>query len=433
MNCSDKLKRYFDIYIPTEKCNFTCSYCYVSQEGNASGKIIPIGHTPQEIRKALSMKRLGGVCLLNFCAGGETLLGDDILPIIYGLLEEGHYISIVTNGTITKCFDEMGTWSSNILSHVFIKFSFHYLELKSRKLLNQFFNNVRLMRSKGCSISLELMPHDDLMPYADEIKKVCLENVKALPHLTVGRDDTSCELKLLSELSLDEYGGGVWQAFDSDMFRYKLSMWGKDQRQFCYAGEWSCSLRLDTGDLYQCNGLICIDNVYDRIDEELHFKPVGNRCPHPHCWNCHAYLCLGVMPDVEAPTYADMRDRLCSDGSRWLNDDVREFFSQKLENNNIQYTKTEKRMINENAALTQKCCGQEQLIKQYQNENTDYKNWVANLQNQVNDRLTELEEYKDWVHNLQAQIEERNKENREYKDWVNNLQVQIDSLKNGNN
>ena len=97
------------------------------------------------------------------------------------------------------------------------------------------------------------------------------------------------------------------------------------------------------------------------------------------------------------------------------------------------FNEEEKRMINENAALTQKCCGQEQLIKQYQNENTDYKNWVANLQNQVNDRLTELEEYKDWVHNLQAQIEERNKENREYKDWVNNLQVQIDSLKNGNN
>lgn len=179
--------------------------------------------------------------------------------------------------------------------------------------------------------------------------------------------------------------------------------------------------------------MICIDNIYDETDEELHFKPVGNRCPHPHCWNCHAYLCLGVMPDVEAPTYASMRDRLCSDGSRWLNDDVREFFSQKLENNNIKYNETEKKLINENSALVQKSCRQEQLIKQYQNENTDYKNWVENLQNQVNDRLKELADYKDWVHNLQIQIEERNKENQEYKDWVNNLQVQINSLKNGNN
>lgn len=432
MSCQDRLKRFFDIYIPTEKCNFTCSYCYVGQEGKASGEIVPIRHTPAEVRKALSKNRLGGVCFLNFCGGGETLLGDDILPIIYELLKEGHYIQIVTNGTITKRFQEISTWDSDILVRLLFKFSFHYMELKTRNCLALFFDNVHLMQSVGCSISLELMPHDELIPYIDEIKKICLAQVKALPHLTVGRDNITSELKLLSQYTKDEYGG-VWKSFDSEMFKFKIDMFGKPQKQFCYAGEWSCSLRIDTGDLHQCNGLICVDNIYDRIDEELCFKPVGNGCPYPHCYNCHAYLCLGVVPDIEAPTYADMRDRLCSDGSRWLNDDVREFFSQKLENNNIQYTETEKKLINENAALMQKSCRQEQLIKQYQNENTDYKNWVANLQNQVNDRLTELEEYKDWVHNLQAQIEERNRENQEYKDWVNNLQVQIDSLKNGNN
>lgn len=53
------------------------------------------------------------------------------------------------NGTITRRFEDMSIWSSNILSLAFIKFLFHHLELKGRKLLNQFFNNVCLMRGKG--------------------------------------------------------------------------------------------------------------------------------------------------------------------------------------------------------------------------------------------------------------------------------------------
>lgn len=429
MSFQDSLKRFFDIYIPTEKCNFACSYCYVGQEGKASGEIAPIGHVPVEVRKALAKKRLGGVCFLNFCGGGETLLGDDILPIIHELLAEGHYIQIVTNGTITKRFHEISTWESELTLHLFFKFSFHYMELKKRNCLEKFFDNVQLMRNKGCSISLELMPHDELIPYADEIKRICFEKVKALPHLTVGRDNTTSDLRLLSRLTKEEYGGGVWSTFDSDMFRYKMAMFGKKQRQFCYAGEWSCSLRIDTGDLYQCNGLLCIDNIYDRIDDELHFKVVGNRCPHPHCWNCHAYLCLGVMPDADAPTYASMRDRICTDGSRWLNEEVRMFFSQKLETANRKYTEIEKKLINENATLVQQNCKQQQLIEQYQNENAEYKSWNDNLQAQINERLKELAEYKDWVNNLQVQVEERNKENLEYKDWVNNLQVEIESLK----
>lgn len=212
MNESERMKRFFDIYVPTEKCNFTCSYCYVGQEGKASGKIDPIGHTPAEVRKALSKKRLGGVCFLNFCGGGETLLGDDILPIIHELLEEGHYIQIVTNGTITKRFQEMCMWDSELLNRLFFKFSFHFMELKTRNCMELFFDNVQLMRSKGCSISVELMPHDELIPYIDEIKEVCLKKVKTLPHLTVGRDNTTSELKLLSRFTKEEYGGGgvVW-------------------------------------------------------------------------------------------------------------------------------------------------------------------------------------------------------------------------------
>ena len=86
------IKKFIDIYVPTETCNLQCHYCYIALLNKFSQKIHPIGHTAKEIRKALSRKRLGGICMINICAGGETLLSEEILPIVKQLLEEGHYV-----------------------------------------------------------------------------------------------------------------------------------------------------------------------------------------------------------------------------------------------------------------------------------------------------------------------------------------------------
>lgn len=436
------MKKFIDVYVPTEICNFSCSYCYVSQEETISKQILPIRHEPEEIRKALSKERLGGVCLLNFCGGGETLLGNDILPVIKVLLEEGHYISVVTNGTITKRFEEISKWKNELKRHLFLKFSFHYMELKKRNLLDIFFYNCNLMKREGISISLELMPHDELIPYIGEIKKVSLDKVGALPHVTVGRNNNTKQLKLLSYLSMDEYKK-VWGTFHSIMFDFKMDMFGKEQRGFCYAGNWSCSLRIDTGDLFQCNGLIKIDNIYSDILRPITFRIVGNKCPHPHCWNCHSYFALGVMPTIDAPTYREIRDRVCKDGTHWLNQECREFFQQKLSDSNYVLNKDEERLSNENTELFQKNIYLErknnelqilndnlqQQIEERLKELYEYKNWVVNLQKQVEDRLKELGEYKNWVNNLQNQVCARQSELEIYKQWVNNLQNQIKELK----
>lgn len=106
----DKIKRFIDCNVPTQICNLKCPYCYVDQVDGFSGKIRNINHSPEEVRKALSKKRMGGTILINFCGTGETLLGEDILPIVYEILKEGHYVQIVTNGTITKRFDEIVQW-----------------------------------------------------------------------------------------------------------------------------------------------------------------------------------------------------------------------------------------------------------------------------------------------------------------------------------
>ena len=96
------LKRFIDCYIETETCNLRCHYCYITQKRRFNNKLVKFKHTPQEIRKALSKERLGGTCLFNLCAGGETLLVAEILDVVMELLAEGHYVMIVTNGVLTK-------------------------------------------------------------------------------------------------------------------------------------------------------------------------------------------------------------------------------------------------------------------------------------------------------------------------------------------
>ena len=60
------IKRFIDCNVPTQTCNLKCPYCYVGQVEGFSGKVRTIGHTPIEVRAALSKKRMGGIILLIF-------------------------------------------------------------------------------------------------------------------------------------------------------------------------------------------------------------------------------------------------------------------------------------------------------------------------------------------------------------------------------
>ena len=127
-----KIKRYLDCYIPITTCNLRCSYCYIAQQGLFDSKPMKLDHSPEEIARALSPARMGGICCINLCAGGETLLAPQVIDIIRALLEQGHYVMVVTNGLLTQRFDELAGLTGELLRRLFFKFSFHYLELERK-------------------------------------------------------------------------------------------------------------------------------------------------------------------------------------------------------------------------------------------------------------------------------------------------------------
>lgn len=340
----EKIKRFIDCYIPTETCNFRCHYCYVTQHRKFNNKIAKFNYDPSYIRKALSRKRLGGICLFNLCAGGETLLSEDVVKITKELLEEGHYVMIVTNGSLTKRFQEISEFGKEKLSRLFFKFSFHYMELKRLNLLNTFFKNVELMEKAGASYTLEITPTDELEPYINEIKEVCMEKNGALPHITIGGKDSE-DIPVLTEHNFEDYKK-IWKTFDSKLFDFKSEIFGKKRKEFCYAGDWSVYLNLITGDMRQCYCGKVIDNIYKNPEQPIKFCAIGNNCTMPHCYNGHAFLALGDIPELETPKYSELRNRKKKNGDEWLKDKMKLFMSNKLNESNEEYSNLKKTKIN---------------------------------------------------------------------------------------
>lgn len=332
----ERMIRFIDCHVPTETCNFRCPYCYITQKRCFEKKLGTIGRRPEEVRKALSTKRWGGVLFINFCAGGETLLGEDLLPILFSVLEEGHFVQIVTNGSMDRRFDEIAQWPSELLNRLFVKFSFHYTELNRLGMVERFFANILKVRNAGASISLEITPGDEMVPFIDEMKEVSVKYLGALPHVTVARNEKTAGFEILTKYAEEEYRH-IWETFASPMFDLKMKLVSEKRTEFCYAGEWTFFLDLKSGELKQCYRGDVIDNIYCDVDKPIHFRPIGRHCPEHYCYNGHVWMTLGVIPGMSVPFYSDIRDRECTDKSHWLSDRVRKFFSQKFEEGNTVY------------------------------------------------------------------------------------------------
>lgn len=126
------MKKFIDIHVPISICNFNCKYCYVKQEKNNDREKTIFKYSPETVKKALSIERMGGICHFNICGEGETLIPRELVEYVRVLLENGHYVMIVTNGTLSNRFDEYFQLPKECIERLAFKFSFHYQELKEK-------------------------------------------------------------------------------------------------------------------------------------------------------------------------------------------------------------------------------------------------------------------------------------------------------------
>lgn len=328
----DKIKRAIFFSIPTSICNFRCHYCYLNQrEKSYQGKQTTFLYNSEHVAKALSRERLGGVCYFNFCAEGETLLTKNIEKYIYAIVKQGHYVEIITNMTVTSIINKILSWDKTYLQRISFKCSFHYLELKKHNLLNIFSENVNNAWKRGCSASIEITPDDELIPYIDEVKKFSIEHFGALPHLSIARDDSNNH-DYLTKLPINEYDK-IWSQFNSSFWEFKKNIFNIRRKEFCYAGAWSLYVDLSTGSTKQCYCNRYSQNIFENINKPIEFIAIG-RCMESHCYNGHAFLTFGCIPQFTPIGYGDIRDRIKKDGSHWIQLQMKSFLNTKLEENN---------------------------------------------------------------------------------------------------
>jgi hypothetical protein len=317
--------------------------------GELKGEIKPLPHSIEYIGKAMSVERLGGASFFNMCGMGETLLAPYVVELAEQFISQGHCVHIVTNGTLTGRIKELCTLSAETRQNLSVLMSLHYLELKQKKILDCFFDNFRLLKNAGISVMTTLATSDDLIEHIDEIKEVCINEIRALPNVTISRDASKqFDNPILSALDRDEFYK-TWKTFDSKLFEAQYSYLGVKRKEFCYAGEWIFNFLLENGNLFACPSGVGnpLTNVYDDVSAPVRLAALGTNCPFSYCYCGHCYVSFGAIPSLPYPySYTEMYNRVCNDGSEFITSKRKAFLDSGLIESNTEYSENKKTYIN---------------------------------------------------------------------------------------
>lgn len=204
------------------------------------------------------------------------------------------------------------------------------------KILEREFENINLIKNSPCSFTVEYITSDEMLLNIEELKQRCMEKLGgALPQLNIPRDERRRDLGVYSKYSWDNYRQ-KWNecGFDSEFFKYRLQTFGKRYRGYCYTGYRQIWVDLSDGTYRQCYHTPRIPGFMEWW-KPIKWIPVGYNCPEAHCYVMHSHMSLGIVPYESYmdyyPTYAEIRNRVCSDGSEWIKPTYKEAFSYGVE------------------------------------------------------------------------------------------------------
>lgn len=326
------MRRFIECLIPLTACNLKCSYCYVIHQGRRNNEQANFLYSPETIGKALSVDRLGGVSFISMTASGETFISPELPYVSLEILKQGHFINITTNGTLTSQIQKFLEVTEEYHSRIHISFSFHYMELKEKGLLDAFFDNIDRVRSAGCSMLLQINLADEYVPYWDEIKRLSKERVGAYPQVALTRERCGGIYKIMTQTMTDEAYIDKGREMDSPLFDFTCQNFMVKRSEYCYAGYWSAKLNLCTGEMTGCYGLGVHQNIFKDISKPIKWVPIGNNCKFCYCINSSHFISQGIIPELlPQPSYGQLRNR---ETAQWYTPQMKEFLYTQFEKTN---------------------------------------------------------------------------------------------------
>lgn len=255
----DKIVKMINGTVHTLGCNLKCEYCYLAQGRYKNDEdIFALKYPLNKILKACSKERLGGICFIQIIGDGETLLPKDVVPLIIGLLQEGHYVQVITNGTLTERIHQLvdKAEQAGLSERLLISFSLHFIELEKGNWLKIYADNINYVRKKGVSFRISMVCSDADIEAEKRIHEFCQKDLHGVV-LNIGSAKKYNEITgniegLWSKYDKKTYYEKVMSIFPSYNLEYIKDLDEIDNHKFCYAGSWYFQVDFTTGTYSQC-------------------------------------------------------------------------------------------------------------------------------------------------------------------------------------
>ena len=190
------------------------------------------------------------------------------------------------------------------------------------------------MKNAGCSVVSNMVLDDAYLPYIEEIKEVTKLNIGAYPQISFPKKHN--KNSNWTALTKDEDAiKKVGADFNSNYLDFTEKYYNYDRKQFCYAGKWSFTLELTTGEIARCYNYRPHQNIFKNTNSKILLYPIGNTCNCPACGG-GLFLPQGVVPSLRTPSYIQVKNR---PEANWYNNDFLQFLNQQLISNNRQQGK----------------------------------------------------------------------------------------------
>lgn len=343
-----KIVKYIHAVQPGTECNLDCSYCYVKKQKN-KGEKAQFDYPVEKIINALTKERVGGTAFITYVGGGETVIPKESISIIHGLLENGHFLNIVSNLTYTEGIDKILEFSEELLKRTSFSISLHYVEFIKKNLKEEFIKNINRLKKADISFHINMTIGEDYLPYLQEIKEFCLQEIGFLPIITFAVDPLngwnrySCFTDKVIENAVKIFEG-------SSVTEYEKDFPSTYRNEFCYIGDWGFVLDLKTGNVNPCFDAPQSQNIFEDLSKPIRYEAIGTCCAK-YCVMGPAFQAFGFLPEYNNvfPTFSNLYNNRGYHGGEF-----REYLNNKLEQTNNKYSPIKKSFIRIKRFLSKK-------------------------------------------------------------------------------